>query len=83
MAAQQSQHSHGLTAEGGAITRDMTIAETLRRHPKTIAVFKRLHMECLACMGAENESIESGALMHGLEPEDLLKELNQAVAGKS
>lgn len=61
------------------ITKDLSIAETMRRWPKTIAVFRKRNMECLACMGADAESIESGALMHGYDPEEILRELNQAV----
>ncbi len=62
-----------------AITLDLSISETMRLYPQTIGVFKKWRMECPACVGADTESIESGALMHGLDPEEILAALNRAV----
>ncbi len=65
------------------ITGDMIIGVVIGRHPGTAEVFRRRGMECLACLGAAAESIENGALMHGHDPEELLRELNRVVSGKS
>lgn len=62
-----------------AITRKTTIAEIIRRYPGTVKVFKKYNMGCTGCMGAETENIESGALMHGLNPLKLLRELNRVI----
>ncbi len=64
-----------------AITRDMTFNEVLMKFPETVKVFRKHGMQCAGCLGAEAETIEAGAVAHGLDPETLLAELNQA-AGK-
>jgi hybrid cluster-associated redox disulfide protein len=58
-------------------TRDMTILEALRTHPRSRDVFMRSGMTCVNCMGAQMESIEEGARMHELDVNQLLEELNR------
>lgn len=62
--------------------KEMPIIEALRIHPKARDVFKKHGMGCLSCMGAENESIEAGANMHGIKVDILLDELNNLIADK-
>ncbi len=64
------------------ITGKMLIEEVLKRHPETSRVFQKRGMGCLTCMGAAAESIQNGSRMHGIDPDQLLQELNRAVAGK-
>ncbi|MBE0595879.1 MAG: DUF1858 domain-containing protein [Desulfuromonadales bacterium] len=64
------------------ITRQMTIAEVIRRYPATIAVFRRFGLDCMDCQIAEFEEIGHGAGVHKVEVESLLRELNEAVANQ-
>ncbi|UCF29923.1 MAG: DUF1858 domain-containing protein [bacterium] len=61
------------------ITKDMTFNEVLRAYPDTIKVLRKLNMQCFGCLGAEAESIEYGAIAHGVDLESLLQQLNEAV----
>ncbi len=61
------------------ITKEMPINEVLRLYPHTARIFVKYNMGCLGCMGATAESIESGALMHGLDINEILKELNKII----
>ncbi len=61
------------------ITKDMTFNEVLRAHPDTIKVLRKHNMQCFGCLGAEAESIEYGAIAHGVDIDSLLKQLNEAV----
>jgi hybrid cluster-associated redox disulfide protein len=63
------------------ITGEMKIADVVNRHPATAAVFRSHRMECLSCKGSRQESIDSCALLNGIEPSTLLRELNRAAAG--
>ncbi len=56
--------------------KDMSIGEALQAHPKAIEVFNKYHMGCFSCMGATAESVESGALMHGIDLDALMTDLN-------
>ncbi len=61
------------------ITKDMTFNEVLRAYPDTIKVLRKHNMQCFGCLGAEAESIEYGAIAHGVDVDSLLKQLNEAV----
>jgi len=40
-------------------------------------VFHQFQMGCIACMGAAAESVEKGALMHGVNVDELIAALNK------
>jgi hybrid cluster-associated redox disulfide protein len=61
------------------ITKDMTFLEMLRTYPETAKVLKKYNLACASCMGAQSEPIDLGAINHGLDPEQLLADLNAAV----
>jgi len=58
------------------ITKDMTIAEILRRHPETFPVFERYGLDCYDCQVADFEQLEHGANVHKVDIDLLLAELN-------
>jgi hybrid cluster-associated redox disulfide protein len=62
------------------ITKEMTFAQVLRMHPDVVKVFARFNLGCVGCMGAQNESLEQGCGAHGLDVNDVLKELNALFA---
>ena len=64
------------------ITKDTIIEDVLKAHPDAIQVLMKYNLGCVACMGATQESIEQGALMHGIDPEPLVKELNELFSEK-
>ena len=61
------------------ITKDMTFFDAMRTHPEVANVLRKHNLGCVGCMGAQNETIEMGARAHGIDPEQLLKDLNQAI----
>ena len=63
-----------------AITKDMTFFELMRTYPKSVEVLRKHNLGCVGCMGAQNESLEQGCTAHGLDVNELLKDLNKAVA---
>ena len=62
------------------ITKDMNIVEVVRRYPDTMMVFMYAGMGCFGCHAAQFESIEEGALVHGIDPDKLCEALNEIVA---
>lgn len=60
------------------ITKEMKIADVLKNYPSSKEVFQRHIPECLKCGGASAETIQRGAMMHGLDPDTFVEELNQA-----
>ncbi len=64
------------------ITKDMTIMEVVNKHPQSIKVFYQHGLFCIGCSVAYRESVEQGAQAHGIDVEQLMKELNRAVESK-
>jgi len=63
-----------------AITKDMPIMDCVVKYPETVDIFTEFGMGCLGCAIADFESIEEGALAHGMNVEALMLALNAAVA---
>ena len=64
------------------ITGWMKIEEVLLRYPETFPVFARHGFACLDCSAAEYDNVERGAIVHGIDPEQLVRELNACLVGR-
>ncbi|NJC87616.1 MAG: DUF1858 domain-containing protein [Desulfuromonas sp.] len=58
------------------ITKDMTFHQVMRMNPEVLKVLGKFQLGCVGCMGAQHETLEQGAMAHGLDVEELLRELN-------
>jgi hybrid cluster-associated redox disulfide protein len=56
--------------------KEMSILEALALHPEARHVFEEYGMTCCMCMGAMTESIEAGAIMHSVDPANVVDRLN-------
>ena len=57
--------------------KDMSIFEALASDSRARAVFESHGMACCLCIGAQSESIEAGAILHQVDPEVVVAELNR------
>ena len=64
------------------ITKDMSIVEVIQNYPETLGVFMQYGMGCVGCALASFESVEEGALVHGLDVDQLVSDLNALVSEK-
>jgi hybrid cluster-associated redox disulfide protein len=64
------------------IRKDMKIEDVLRKFPQTVPVFRHFGIDCDQCQLSEYEDLEHGAKVHGIEPDALLRALNESVAVK-
>jgi hybrid cluster-associated redox disulfide protein len=58
------------------ITKDMTFHQVMRLSPEVLKVLAQFQLGCVGCMGAQHETIEKGAMAHGLDVDELLEALN-------
>ena len=58
------------------ISKEMTFAEIMGKNPEAGMVLMNKGMHCIGCGMAMMETLEQGALVHGLDPDKLVKELN-------
>lgn len=59
---------------------DMTIYELMENYPKAGQAMAERGLMCGGCPMAMMETIEMGAAAHGVDPKDLLKDLNKIVS---
>ena len=64
-------------------SKDMSIFEALESHPDARTVFESRGMACCLCIGAQSESIEAGAILHQVDPDAVVAELNRLSGAES
>ena len=57
------------------ITKDMTIGEILRTNPDVAPILMNAGMHCLGCPSAQGESLEEAAMVHGMNIDDLMAQI--------
>ncbi|MBT9169977.1 MAG: hypothetical protein DDT18_00313 [Actinobacteria bacterium] len=66
--------------ENSKITKDMIIEEVVNQYPQTVPIFLMHGLHCVGCHVSLWESIEQGALAHGIDIDPLMEDLNKVVA---
>jgi len=64
------------------IIEDMTFGKVMHKHPELAGVFLKHGMTCVGCPLAMEETIEQGAIAHGIDVKKLIKELNKKTKEK-
>ncbi|NLL81246.1 MAG: DUF1858 domain-containing protein [Tissierellia bacterium] len=59
------------------ITKDMLIGEIIRKKPEAIETLMRFGMGCVGCPSSQMESLEEAAMVHGLDLDTLMTEINK------
>jgi len=64
------------------ITKDTIISDIPQLNPAALDVLWNYGMGCIHCVLANSETIEQAAAEHGLDVDQLVKELNEAKAAE-
>jgi hybrid cluster-associated redox disulfide protein len=64
-------------AENITLRKEMTIAEAIKLKPQIAGLLMSKGMHCLGCVIAQGETLGQAAEVHGLNPDELIKELNE------
>lgn len=62
-----------------AITKDMTIAQAISIDQNIIPVLMDMGMHCIGCPASQGETIEEAAMVHGMDPDDLMDRIEEVV----
>jgi len=65
---------------GFEITGDMMISEVVTHYPEAMPILMEYGMRCFGCPMALSETIEQGAVAHGINPAEMLEKLNKATS---
>lgn len=58
---------------------DMVIGDVIMAYPETAGVMREMGIHCVGCHGAAWESIEEGAAIHGIDPNEICHKINQTI----
>jgi hybrid cluster-associated redox disulfide protein len=59
------------------ITAEMTFGQVLKMSPEVGKMLKsKFNLACMSCGGVDNETLTLGARAHGLDVDDIIRELN-------
>ena len=64
------------------ITKEMTIGELLSIDRGVAVVLMNAGMHCIGCPSSIGESLEEACMVHGIEVDELLKNINEYFANK-
>jgi hybrid cluster-associated redox disulfide protein len=64
------------------VTKDMIIADVLEMDRGTIPIFFKSGLHCLGCAMASGETIEEACMVHSLDCDYLISELNSYLEAK-
>ena len=59
------------------LTKDTIISDILDVAPESAPLFQAIGMHCLGCAMSNRESLEEACLVHGVDPEEFLQQLNE------
>ena len=63
-----------------AVTKDMTIGSLLTLDRNVAPILMGIGMHCLGCPSAQAETIEEAAMVHGIDADTLVAQLNDFLA---
>lgn len=64
------------------ITKDMTVGEILDLDRETAPFFMNMGMHCLGCPASRGETLAQACMVHGVDADQLEKQINEFLAGK-
>ena len=62
------------------VSKDTMIGELLQIDQNVAPLLLNIGMHCLGCPSSQMETIEEAAMVHGIDPDALVKEINDFLA---
>lgn len=62
------------------ITKEMIIADILKVNMGVVPILLNAGMHCIGCPSAQGESLEEACMVHGIEVDPLVEEINKFLA---
>lgn len=61
------------------VTKEMGIIEIVQKYPQSLEVFAKYGLGCIGCAAARFENLEAGAKVHGVDPDEMVAEINALI----
>ena len=62
------------------VTKDMIIGQILQIHEGVVPILMQSGMHCLGCPSSQMESLEDACMVHGIDADALIDQLNAFLA---
>lgn len=64
------------------IDKNMTVGDVLEMDRETAVYFMNMGMHCIGCPASRGETVEQACMVHGVDVDTLVKEINDFLASK-
>ena len=58
----------------------MIISDLIQVDPNIVAILMRAGMHCIGCPSSQGETLEEACLVHGIDPDQLVDQINDYLA---
>lgn len=62
------------------VKKDTLIGDIVRDYPESAEVLFGIGMHCLGCPASQAESLEEACAVHGVDPDQVVKAINETIA---
>lgn len=62
------------------VTKDMVMGDIIQKYPIAVRALMECGMGCVSCPAAAMETVTEAALVHGLDPDEVLKYVNERIS---
>ena len=62
------------------VTKDMTIIQVLQMDTGVVPIFLNAGLHCIGCPGAQRESLQDAGIVHGINVDELVDNINNFLA---
>lgn len=64
------------------INKNMTVVDVLELDRETAVYFMNMGMHCIGCPASRGETVEEACMVHGVDVDSLVNEINEFLASK-
>ena len=62
------------------VSKETLIGQIVREYPESAEVLFGIGMHCLGCPASQAESLEEACAVHGVDPDEVVKAINERIA---
>lgn len=65
------------------IKKEMLVSDIVMNHPELVDPLMQMGMHCISCYASQMETLEEAAMVHGLNPDDIVEDLNDFLTAEN
>lgn len=70
------EKSSDKSSEPEKIQKEVLVAELVQKHPELVEPLMMMGMHCISCFASQLETLGEAAMVHGLDPDEVVEDLN-------